>query len=394
MKITLLPRTPLGKLAAYLSIAFIILISLKIQPGIPVSTFAIAAIGMIGFVIGIISFFKKDRSIGNFLSIVVGLVIISWVAAELSSSAGLFKDFPVKKSLTAAEAGNVNSEVVNFGSVSEKDGWVYYVYEDNLYKRKWDWTDRTKVSDNKVALIYIAGDWIYYQDNPNGGALFKMKTDGSEQTRICDDQAGSFAVAGEWIYYNLFKTADVKTGSDAIYKIKTDGSGKMKLADVKWAENLKIQGDWLYYDYLQDTKGRMTPSLYRIKTDGTENSLIMKNSQFAYFDEDWIYYLVSSDKGKGSEKLTLCRMKQNGTERSELTTLSEGNAPSLYDNRFYYSSGKGLSRMKLDGTEKEKLNDINIWSLIGISGDWMYIQDYGGPMFRVKLDGSVGTRLN
>jgi hypothetical protein len=393
MKITLSPKTTLGKIAAFLSIAFIILISLKIRPGIPISTFAIAGIGMVGFVIGVVSIIKKDRSIGNFLSIAVGLVIISWLAGELSSSAGLFKDFPVKKSLTAAEAGRVRSEVVNFGSVSQRDGWIYYVYEDYLYKRKWDWAEKTKVSENKVALIYISGDWIYYQDSPNGGALYKMKTDGSEQTRICNDQVGSFAVSGEWIYYDLFKTAEVKMSSDALYRIRTDGSGKMKLADVKWAENLKVQGDWLYYDYLEENNKRVTSSLYRIKTDGTENSLILKDSEFVYLSGEWGYYLVSNE-GKDSEKITIYRIKEDGTERSEITTLSQGNAPSLYDDWFYYSSGKGLSRMKLDGTEKEKLNDICIWSLIGISGDWMYIQDYGGPMFRVKLDGSVGTRLN
>jgi hypothetical protein len=316
------------------------------------------------------------------------------VGGELSSSAGLFKDFPVKKSLTAAEAGTVSNKVENFGSVSQKDSWIYYIYEDNLYKRKWDWTEKTKISENKIAVIYISGDWVYYQNSPNGSALYKMRTNGSDETRICNDQVGDFVVSDEWIYYSLPKTAEVKKSSDAIYKIRIDGSNKTKLTDVKWVENLRIKGDWLYYDYLGETNKGMLPSLYRIKTDGTENSLVLENSEFAYLSGEWVYYFVSSDKGKGSETLTLCRIKQDGTEKSEIMTLNEGNAPVLYDDWLYYSSDKGLSRMKLDGTRKEKLNDINIWSLIGISGDWMYIQDYGGPIYRVKLDGSVGTRLN
>jgi hypothetical protein len=31
---------------------------------------------------------------------------------------------------------------------------------------------------------------------------------------------------------------------------------------------------------------------------------------------------------------------------------------------------------------------------MGVAGNWMYINDYEGPMWRVKLDGSVGTRIN
>lgn len=88
------------------------------------------------------------------------------------------------------------------------------------------------------------------------------------------------------------------------------------------------------------------------------------------------------------------RIKEDGTEKSKTAVLRVNGFHGLYENYFYYTSGKGLYRMKLDGSGKEKLNNIDIWSLIGISGGWMYIQDYGGPMFRVKLDGSAGTRLN
>jgi hypothetical protein len=83
MKINLWSKTTLGKWAAILSIAFIILISLKIRDGIFLPTFTIAGLGLAGFVAGIIAIAKKDRSILVILSILVGLVIILWIAAEL-----------------------------------------------------------------------------------------------------------------------------------------------------------------------------------------------------------------------------------------------------------------------------------------------------------------------
>lgn len=84
MKMSLLPKTHLGKWSVGLSIAFIILIWLKIQFGIHVMTFAIAALGLGGFLMGIVAIMKnKDRSILNFLSILVGLVIIIWIVGEI-----------------------------------------------------------------------------------------------------------------------------------------------------------------------------------------------------------------------------------------------------------------------------------------------------------------------
>ena len=84
IKITLLPKNKLGKWSVGLSIAFIILIWLKIQFSIHVMTFAIAALGLTGFVTSLVSIFKnKDRAVLTFLPILVGLIIIFWITGEI-----------------------------------------------------------------------------------------------------------------------------------------------------------------------------------------------------------------------------------------------------------------------------------------------------------------------
>lgn len=84
MKITLLPKTRLGYWSAGLSILFIIMIWLKMQGLIPLMTFMIAGFGIAGFFVGLIAvFMNKDWAILNFLSIIVGLLIILWIAAEI-----------------------------------------------------------------------------------------------------------------------------------------------------------------------------------------------------------------------------------------------------------------------------------------------------------------------
>lgn len=85
MKITLTPKTPLGKWSLGLSIGFIVLIWLKIQFSIHVMTFAIAALGLGGFFTTIEAFVRyKDISVLGLLPVLVGLIIILWIAAEIS----------------------------------------------------------------------------------------------------------------------------------------------------------------------------------------------------------------------------------------------------------------------------------------------------------------------
>ena len=78
-----LPKTRSGKWALWLCVAFIILITVKIIGFLPLPTFAVAALGLAGFIMGIVAIFKnKDRAILTFLAILVGLVIMLWTALE------------------------------------------------------------------------------------------------------------------------------------------------------------------------------------------------------------------------------------------------------------------------------------------------------------------------
>ena len=80
----LLPQTSSGKWAIIFSVIFIVLIFTKINGFLPMPTFSVAALGLIGFILGIRAIFnKKDKAILNYLPVLVGLVIILWTAAEL-----------------------------------------------------------------------------------------------------------------------------------------------------------------------------------------------------------------------------------------------------------------------------------------------------------------------
>ena len=90
MKMQFWSKTTAGKWAAGLTLAFIVLMALKMiglgaTIRLPLPTPVLALLGVIGFVMGLIAVIKyKDRAILTLLSIPVGLLIIFWTIAEIA----------------------------------------------------------------------------------------------------------------------------------------------------------------------------------------------------------------------------------------------------------------------------------------------------------------------
>ncbi|WP_138206479.1 hypothetical protein [Haloimpatiens lingqiaonensis] len=90
MKMQLCSKTKAGKWAAILTVLFILLISLKMSSlarfiRLPLPTPVIAVIGVVGFIVGVVSIIKnKDIALLTLLSIPVGLLIIFWTIAEIA----------------------------------------------------------------------------------------------------------------------------------------------------------------------------------------------------------------------------------------------------------------------------------------------------------------------
>lgn len=89
MKMKLYSKTTTGKWAAILTLLFIVLMAIKSSAlamliRLPLPTPILAIMGVIGFLLGIISVVKnKDRSLFTLLAILVGLLIVFWTAAEI-----------------------------------------------------------------------------------------------------------------------------------------------------------------------------------------------------------------------------------------------------------------------------------------------------------------------
>ena len=408
MKMTFLPSLRLGKWGFALSISFVILISLQIRFSIiPVPVFATVSLGVAGFVAAIVAFIRKDRSIGILISIVIGAVILFVFGSILLDSTDFFKGFQVVKDYSQrTEGSDMSGDGMNLGEISQSGDQIYMVVKNRLYRVNSDWTGRTKVTDFPVSSIFISDEWIYFTDDPDISNLYRMKKDGSERMKLSEDNVAQYCVSGDMVLYSTKKSlaefneikkkamtsVDLLLESEAgtINKMKTDGSEKITLCKVSLEPGkIEIHGEWIYYeDY---------GKLYKIKIDGTERAMISGKGRFGYVTDTWLYFIALRDTGTDAYyNLDVVRMKIDGSERSTLASLDRVYFFTLDEGWLYFvfKSEKGLHRMRPDGTEMQKLNNINIWALDGVSGNWMYISDYSGARYRVKLDGSVGTRIN
>jgi len=83
-KIEVLPRTKTGNWAGMVSVAFIFLFTSKVLFALPMVSFAIFGVGLVGFALGIVAvFMKKDHALFTYLSLLTGVFCIVWIVAEM-----------------------------------------------------------------------------------------------------------------------------------------------------------------------------------------------------------------------------------------------------------------------------------------------------------------------
>ena len=408
MKITFLPRSRLGKWGFSLSLAFILLLFAQIQFSlIPLPVFSVMALGVAGFVLSIIAFIKKDRALGTLLSIIIGAVIIFVFGSILVMSTNLFKGFPIAKDyLEKAEGNDMSGDRMNLGDISQSGEQIFFVEKNRLYTINIDWTNRREVTDSPVSSIFLSGDWIYFTNDRDVSNLYRMRKDGSEQMKLSEDNVAHFYVLGDHIAYSTKKTlaefneikkealntedATVESDVGTLYMMKTDGSEKIALCKVSLEPGrVMISEEWIYFEDYQ--------KLCKVRIDGSDYTVISEKGRLGFVENGWVYFIsVLDPETRAYDDLEICRMKKDGSETTVISSVDKVSS-SCFDNGWFYyvlHSEKGLYRMRPDGSERERLNEINIWQFDGVAGNWMYITDYAGPRYRVKLDGSVGTRIN
>ena len=77
-------------------------------------------------------------------------------------------------------SGNTSGNINNIGIAAQQGDWIYYsnyngVDGDKIYKIKTDGTGKIELTGDRAFYINVAGDWIYYTNNDDGGKIYKIK---------------------------------------------------------------------------------------------------------------------------------------------------------------------------------------------------------------------------
>lgn len=322
---------------------------------------------------------------------IIGLAILSVVAVMfLLSALGFNQDFKVKETLAEEEAGTLENGQLNNGWIAETEAYVFYIDpgemspgtpEGNLIRRNRDWTGRMELTENPISYFTVSEDWIYYTDASDKDQLYRMKDDGSEKSQVIAETVYAFTIADNAVYY---------TTLDGLFRSELDGTAQTQLQSKGGTPT--VVGDWVYY-------AEEKQPLSRIKTDGSEDQQLLSDYEDYCLTEDSIHYIgLTETEDESLFTLELYRMETDGAEATEIMTIKDVVTAQLDGGYLYYQLGKdegrlekGLYRVNLDGSGTERVNDITIWQLDYVLGDWMYILQYSGERYRIKLDGSAAV---
>lgn len=182
---------------------------------------------------------------------------------------------------------------------------------------------------------------IYSTDNKNlnndVNMNFTISQNASNNANLVN--GGEITSDGEWLYYS---------GTDGLYKIKSDGTGNFKLSKDT-AKYINVTDGWVYFVNNNDRK------VYRVRPDGTGPYRISDvEVKEIYVQGDYIYY------------------------------------------HNYNGPGEYVSKMKVDGTGAEEIGKSDIFEgEFALDGDYIYCNN-GGTVNKIKADaasGDVGTTI-
>lgn len=235
----------------------------------------------------------------------------------------------------------------------QQGDWIYYSSYDAIYKIKTDGQEKTKICDEDTNWIQVDQDCLYYINADHNHYIYSIKTDGSDKTMVSaksygGNNAKKLFVADGWIYFT----------DDRIFKMKTDGTEHTNL--VRLCQDMSLSGDWIYY-LVPDMDNPGDVYLYRIRTDGTDETKLTELCHIADYDDEWIYYSDMDDSG-------IYKMKFDGTEKQKLTEDTALYQLKVVNDWIYYLKD-GICKVRTNGSENVQVNKDNPMFLVDIWND-------------------------
>lgn len=252
--------------------------------------------------------------------------------------------------------------------------WIYYRSYDSADDRY----GMKKMSMDGTVVEELPGGNLWWLDLEDGWLYGSYKKRNICRVNVADRKVDKkvedlneynsyyITVDNGWIYYC---TNDTRIDKNGVYKMKTDGTENTLLYEGV-VDSFKLDGEWLYIDNY-DTH-------YKMKIDGTEaEQLPIGALKYDYIVSDGVFY----DKNGRYEDASLVANPGKG--------LASHTYASLMGDTLYYIKGGAIYKQNSDGTNAVKVLDGEDYSHIQAVGDWLFFMNSETDVwYFCKTDGS------
>ena len=232
--------------------------------------------------------------------------------------------------------GSTSGNILAGGKVVYSDGWIFRIEGTRtLVKTRVDGTDLQEIDVGVTA----------------GGRILNLN------------------VVDGWIYHGQENIINLVRGEVplGIYRVRIDGTDLERIIDDTGL-HLNVVDGWIYYP--SQTSNR---NLYRIRTDGTGRERLSDHAvNILQVMDGWVFYNLISQ---------------------HLIALA-GSPFTLIDDSMELTERSYIYKVRIDGTERTRISDVNSWQILAYDG-WIYYTDLdnGLTLYRMRTDGTEVMRV-
>lgn len=259
------------------------------------------------------------------------------------------------------DGGTTCSNIFNGGFICRDAENIYYRYSDGcVYKQSAsdgsaDPYKSQLILNKQVFYLNVCKGWLYFWDC-EADCLAKCDINGNNYSVLKNEPVHEVNIDGEWIYYCT---------NNGIYRMKTDGTNDTLLVSVSGAWYQQEAGDYIYYVRTQDNR-----ALCRCSKDGTNEEVILDSDVYDVLVYSNIIYYT---RGKDERFLYALDMNKHETYNfnSSYTRWLNRNDDSLFYTNKVGETSEGVSvgntifKIKMN----ETFTDESIYQISSLSSN-------------------------
>ena len=164
------------------------------------------------------------------------------------------------------EYGNICGNLQYHGYVAQQGKTVYVELDDAIY-RYFENEPPTLLLRRRSGQLNVIGDMLYYAHVLRG--IFGYDIVSGKETKLSDNDASFMLATKEYIYYVN------QDDGITVYRLKTDGSEDRKIIDIA-CNSFGMHDGYIYLTVYEDGK----PNVARFSIDTLEQKIVAENARF------------------------------------------------------------------------------------------------------------------